>query len=285
MNTRRLAQIAIGVAMSLAAGSAMAGSAADQLAQGLDLLKQGQPIQARSALSAALFSGELDKAQEAQAAKALGQLSRDTIFSSKVYDGDPVAYSYTMKPGDTIASVQRKMGGGVPADLIAKINGVDAEAVKPGMTLKFIRGPICGVVTKHSFALDLYLPCNGEKVFVRRAKVAIGKNDGTPEGLFRVAGKAEKATWNPPASMSKKYKKPVEWGQKGYPLGKDGYFISLRGAEESTRGVKGYGIHGTNSQWSIGRAASHGCIRVGDADIGQVWSLLTAGSSTIQIVH
>ena len=56
------------------------------------------------------------------------------------------------------------------------------------------------------------------------------------------------------------------------------------GAEPATSGVRGYGIHGTNAQWSIGKAASHGCIRVGDADIGPVWTLMTEGASTVQIV-
>jgi lipoprotein-anchoring transpeptidase ErfK/SrfK len=116
-------------------------------------------------------------------------------------------------------------------------------------------------------------------------KVAVGKNDRTPEGGFRIAGKAKHVTWTPPPSMAKKFTHPVKWGEKGYPLGKEGYFMVLRGTDSSTRGMKGYGIHGTNAQWSIGKAASHGCIRVGEGDIATLWAMMTEGSSTVQIVH
>lgn len=41
--------------------------------------------------------------------------------------------------------------------------------------------------------------------------------------------------------------------------------------------VKGYGIHGTNAPWSIGHAASHGCIRLRNRDVEQLFSLLQVG--------
>lgn len=40
---------------------------------------------------------------------------------------------------------------------------------------------------------------------------------------------------------------------------------------------KGYGIHGTNDPNSIGRAASHGCIRLRNSDIKQLYSMLAVG--------
>jgi lipoprotein-anchoring transpeptidase ErfK/SrfK len=42
---------------------------------------------------------------------------------------------------------------------------------------------------------------------------------------------------------------------------------------------KGYGIHGTNEPWSIGRAASHGCIRMRNRDIEQFFSLVSVGDT------
>ena len=41
--------------------------------------------------------------------------------------------------------------------------------------------------------------------------------------------------------------------------------------------TKGYGIHGTNEPNSIGKAASHGCIRVGKADIEELFALVQVG--------
>lgn len=40
---------------------------------------------------------------------------------------------------------------------------------------------------------------------------------------------------------------------------------------------KGYGIHGTNEPRSIGRAASHGCIRMNNRDIAQFFRLVRVG--------
>jgi lipoprotein-anchoring transpeptidase ErfK/SrfK len=45
----------------------------------------------------------------------------------------------------------------------------------------------------------------------------------------------------------------------------------------------GYGIHGTNEPNSIGRAASHGCIRMARADLEQFYELVAVGD-TVQLV-
>jgi lipoprotein-anchoring transpeptidase ErfK/SrfK len=40
---------------------------------------------------------------------------------------------------------------------------------------------------------------------------------------------------------------------------------------------KGYGIHGTNAPGSIGKAASHGCIRMRNRDIVQFFAMVNVG--------
>jgi lipoprotein-anchoring transpeptidase ErfK/SrfK len=45
----------------------------------------------------------------------------------------------------------------------------------------------------------------------------------------------------------------------------------------------GYGIHGTNEPKSIGKAASHGCIRMGKADVEQLYGLVAEGD-TVELV-
>lgn len=39
-----------------------------------------------------------------------------------------------------------------------------------------------------------------------------------------------------------------------------------------------YGIHGTNKPWSIGRAASHGCIRMRNRDVEELYPLIPIGT-------
>ena len=45
----------------------------------------------------------------------------------------------------------------------------------------------------------------------------------------------------------------------------------------------GYGIHGTNEPNSIGKAASHGCIRMAKADLEEFYTLVAAGD-TVELV-
>jgi lipoprotein-anchoring transpeptidase ErfK/SrfK len=42
-------------------------------------------------------------------------------------------------------------------------------------------------------------------------------------------------------------------------------------------GYKGYGIHGTNHPESIGHAASHGCIRMRNHDVEELFELVRVG--------
>jgi len=46
--------------------------------------------------------------------------------------------------------------------------------------------------------------------------------------------------------------------------------------------VKGYGIHGTNAPKSVGRASSHGCIRLRNRDVEKLYAMVRVGD-TVQI--
>jgi hypothetical protein len=47
--------------------------------------------------------------------------------------------------------------------------------------------------------------------------------------------------------------------------------------------LKGYGIHGTNEPKSIGKAASHGCIRMAKKDLEEMYALVSVGD-TVELV-
>ncbi len=47
--------------------------------------------------------------------------------------------------------------------------------------------------------------------------------------------------------------------------------------------IHGYGIHGTNEPKSIGKAASHGCIRMAKADLEEFYGLVKVGD-TVELV-
>jgi lipoprotein-anchoring transpeptidase ErfK/SrfK len=41
--------------------------------------------------------------------------------------------------------------------------------------------------------------------------------------------------------------------------------------------IRGYGIHGTNAPESIGHSASHGCIRMRNTDVEELFDLVDVG--------
>jgi len=81
----------------------------------------------------------------------------------------------------------------------------------------------------------------------------------SPVGNFRVAARVSHPTWYGPGRV-------VPPGRRN-PLGPR--WIGL------SRG--GYGIHGTSSPRSIGRAASHGCIRMHNSDVEVLFGLVEIG--------
>src|SRR5260370_2873166 len=82
----------------------------------------------------------------------------------------------------------------------------------------------------------------------------------SPTGVFRIANRAPNPTWYEP------HRKIVPPG-KANPLGTRWMGLSH----------KGYGIHGTNNQSSVGHNVSHGCIRMRKADVEELFELVKVG--------
>lgn len=90
--------------------------------------------------------------------------------------------------------------------------------------------------------------------------VAVGKpTTPSPEGTFTI----ERRVMNPTYSHNGRVVAP---GPRN-PVGTRWMGLS----------VKGYGIHGTNEPRSIGKAASHGCIRMAKADLEELYPLVRVG--------
>ena len=81
----------------------------------------------------------------------------------------------------------------------------------------------------------------------------------SPEGSFTVIQRLTDPAWYTPGKV-------VPPG-KHNPLGTRWIGLSL----------KGYGIHGTSNPRSIGRRASHGCIRLRNADVEQLFGMVAVG--------
>jgi L,D-transpeptidase ErfK/SrfK len=96
----------------------------------------------------------------------------------------------------------------------------------------------------------------------------------TPTGNFKVIEKSVRPTWFVPPVLREKYRvKSIPPGPDN-PLGD--YWIGL--------GNTGYGIHGTNNPWSVGRPVTLGCIRLYPEDIQYFFNMVGIGTS-VKIVY
>jgi len=101
--------------------------------------------------------------------------------------------------------------------------------------------------------------------------IAIGDEvDASPEGDFEVGAKRKNPTWYVPASI--RAEDPSLPAQ--VPPGPD----NPLGDRWMTVGGTSYGIHGTNTEWSIGRIATHGCIRLYTDDIHRLYDRTPEGT-------
>jgi L,D-transpeptidase ErfK/SrfK len=96
----------------------------------------------------------------------------------------------------------------------------------------------------------------------------------TPEGTCWVADRSVDPTWVIPASLKEKYDVRMIPPGPENPLGK--YWLGLS--------QKGYGIHGTNFAWCVGRSVSNGCIRLYPEHIRQLFQETPAGT-WVEIIY
>lgn len=107
---------------------------------------------------------------------------------------------------------------------------------------------------------QLALIVNGEVAKVY--PVAVGKGSTpSPEGEFTITTRTEDPTYY--------HEGKVIPPGKSNPLGTRWMGFSL----------KGYGIHGTNAPKSIGKAASHGCIRMAQKNLEELFTLVKVGDA------
>lgn len=83
----------------------------------------------------------------------------------------------------------------------------------------------------------------------------------------------------------KKYRVAVGKGSTPSPVGE--WVVAWKSYRDGVFGTRyialnvpwgGYGIHGTNQPWSIGRYASHGCIRMRNKDVEEMFEWIPVGT-------
>jgi lipoprotein-anchoring transpeptidase ErfK/SrfK len=144
---------------------------------------------------------------------------------------------------------------------------VRTRTVEPRWTQAALahRFPAYLLVDRESFTLRLYRHLE----LARTYPIAVGQAGlETPAGLYRINDKQINPSWHVPDSA---------WagslaGQVIPPGPGDPIKARWMGFWD------GAGIHGTDEDWSIGHAVSHGCVRMHIADVEQLYPLVPLGT-------
>ena len=174
--------------------------------------------------------------------------------SSERQFGTPHLVEY----GETLQVIANQYD--VPWQYLALLNRVTPEKLQAGQELKVVRGPFGAVVDLSEFTLTVH----AHGWYVNKYRIGTGRDHKTPLGEFVVEDKLENPTWyNPDGGI-------IEPDDPENPLGE--YWLGLGNH---------IGIHGTNDPSTIGRAASRGCIHLGESEIEEVFSMLSTGSKVL----
>lgn len=142
---------------------------------------------------------------------------------------------------------------------------------KPAVGAKDLRRHYRSIITieKKTFTLRLFKNLR----YSRRYGVAVGQPAyPTPEGLFAIQSKQVNPTWTAPNSPW-----AGESAGQSFAPNDPGNPLAAR-----WMGVNGsVGIHGTYQAYSIGTAASHGCIRMRIADVKDLFRRVSIGTPVL----
>ena len=104
--------------------------------------------------------------------------------------------------------------------------------------------------------------------------IAVPKSDAKWSGTYPMTSKRVNPTWTPTPSMLRenpKLPRVVQGGDPKNPLGVRALYV----------GNTLYRIHGTDAPWLIGEAVSHGCVRMFNKDVVDLYNRASVGSKII----
>ena len=108
-----------------------------------------------------------------------------------------------------------------------------------------------------------------------RYPVGVGRAGMQWSGTAFIDGKYISPAWSPPDSIRRDYRSlppVIPGGSPQNPMGVAAMTLSGGGQ---------YAIHGTNNEGSIGHFVSHGCIRMHNVDIEDLYGRVTVGTRVV----
>ena len=178
---------------------------------------------------------------------------------------------HVVQPGDSIGKLAPKYG--MKLALATAMNApADPHRLKIGQTLVFSNRRIVPAKLETGIVIDVVvrmLYWFKDKQLIAQFPVAVGKADWeTPPGKFSILSRRRKPTWHVPPAIQAEMRERGEPVKTAVPPGPDNplgeYWLQLSGGD--------YGLHGTNAPWTVGRYATHGCMRLRPKDIERLFN-------------
>ena len=165
---------------------------------------------------------------------------------------------YEIKPGDTLSKIAREFN--TTTDLIKKSNNLKDDRIMPGRKIKVWVKPFSILVYKSQNIL--ILKSDGE--IMKTYTVSTGKDNSTPVGTFTITTKLENPTWFRDGSVV-----PPESPE------------NILGTRWMGINLPSYGIHGTTEPQSLGQQATQGCVRMSNADVEELYTIIPTGTEVV----
>ena len=122
------------------------------------------------------------------------------------------------------------------------------------------------MIEKKAKLLKLYAVRDKKEKLFAVWDIGIGRQKTTPAGEFVVCGRIYNPSWTAPDGSI------IAFGKPENPLGTR--FLKLARQATPTQPANGLGIHGTNDEASVTKSLSSGCIRMRNADVEILTSIV-----------
>ena len=197
----------------------------------------------------------------ARVENALGEVNIELVMTPRRM---PEKQDYLVKPGNSVDRIAKRFGTTVELTQINN-NLTNPNLIKAGDRFRVFTGKFSLIASKSKN--ELLVLMNGS--FFKRYPVGMGKYGKTPAGTFKINDKIKNPPWWRPDGRE------IPFGDPENILGTR--WMEIR-ATADTEDVRGYGIHGTTDESSIGKSSSAGCIRMKNSDVEELFILLPRGT-------
>ncbi|NLB69405.1 MAG: L,D-transpeptidase family protein [Lentisphaerae bacterium] len=231
------------------------------ISEAVNLKKAGRLEEARNKFLSIL--NKVDATTRAVVEREIGELSIELFTSPRPMKGKA---EYIVKSGDSLSVIASRFE--CPVELIQKSNNIkDRAKIQIGQRLVIPDHPKFSIlVSKTGNTLTLLL----NREFFKTYPVGTGVQSKTPAGTFKIVEKISEPPWWPGDGRAS-----IPYGSPDNILGTRWLALEATG---DTPKVRGYGIHGTWDNSTIGKQSSAGCVRMKNTEVEEVFMLVPRGT-------